>query len=191
MTKQLIWIIVLAVILGGAYLWSSGQSERAWGPRMMMGTGIDRHFIEEMIPHHEGAIAMAELALERSKRAEVLSLATDIISAQTKEINDMRTWYQRWFGVDVPVGSSMMRGMGSGMMGHMQGVEGDLDALIAAPNFDTEFLSQMIVHHEMAVMMARMLSAGTRRSEMQTLAENIITSQVREIGMMQDWLSQW
>lgn len=186
MKNNLVWVVVGVVVLGGAYLWQGGQSERAWGPRMM-GAGIDRHFIEEMIPHHEGAIAMAELALERSKRTEVLSLANTIIEAQTKEISDMRAWYRDWFGAEVSTDSGGM--MQGGM--HMRGMGGDLDALQAVPNFDKEFLSQMIVHHEMAVMMARMLAAGTTRSEMQALAENIITSQLREIELMQSWLTAW
>src|SRR3989344_6940891 len=158
------------------------------------GQNIDRHFIEEMIPHHEGAIAMAELALERSKRPEMLSLANGIIDAQTREINDMKAWYEEWFGTAVPAYSEsggMMGSMGHGAGMRMGSMEGDLDALKAASNFDLEFIRQMIPHHEMAVMMARMLSAGTERSEMQTLAGNIIASQSREIEMMQGWLAVW
>lgn len=56
----------------------------------IMGQNIDRHFIEEMIPHHDGAIAMAELALERSERTEILALSKEIIEAQKKEIVQMR-----------------------------------------------------------------------------------------------------
>ncbi|HLP43730.1 MAG TPA: DUF305 domain-containing protein, partial [Candidatus Nanoarchaeia archaeon] len=58
----------------------------------MMGN-IDRHFIEQMIPHHEGAIEMAKLALEKSKRPEILSLANGIIDAQQSEITNMQKWY--------------------------------------------------------------------------------------------------
>src|SRR3989344_6924824 len=92
--------------------------------------GIDQHFIEEMIPHHEGAIAMAKLALERSKRPEMLSLADGIIEAQTREINNMNAWYGQWFGTAVPAYSSgMMGGMGHGVGMQMGSMEGDLDAL--------------------------------------------------------------
>lgn len=158
------------------------------GDRMQ--ASIDQHFIEEMIPHHEGAIVMAQLALERSTRPEILSLSQGIIEAQTKEINDMRAWYKAWFGTEVPDDSSMI-GMGHGAMGAMQGMEGDIEKLSTAADFDKEFLSQMIVHHEMAVMMGRMLLSGTTRPEMKTLADNIITSQTREIEMMRSWLNSW
>ena len=54
-------------------------------PGGMMGQTIDRHFIEEMIPHHDGAIAMAELGVERAKRPEIIALSKTIIEAQKKE----------------------------------------------------------------------------------------------------------
>lgn len=177
-------LLALLVGLTAGYVFFGSSTDN----RSMMRASIDQHFIEEMIPHHEGAIEMAKLALERSKRDDVRSLATDIIDAQTREITDMKAWYRDWFGKDVLESSSMM-GMGHGEMGHMQGVEGDLDALQAASSFDEEFLSQMIVHHEMAVMMARMLEAGTEREEMKNLADQIKTSQSREIEMMKSWLT--
>lgn len=155
----------------------------------MMAQNIDQHFIVQMIPHHEGAIAMARVALERSKRPEILSLANGIIEAQKKEINDMRSWYQSWFGATPPSGGPPA---GGGMM-HMSGMTGDVDELKSASDtdFDREFITQMIPHHEMAIMMAQMLQASTGRAEMKQLADNIITSQSREIDMMRSWLTSW
>ena len=192
-----IGIVALIVGIGIGYL-ASGGSFRDSGGYMMPGgftasQNIDRHFIEEMIPHHEGAIEMAKLALLRSKRPEMLSLSNGIIEAQEREINNMKGWYEAWFGTAVPAYSSGMIGMGHGMGMRMEGMEGDLDALAAASaaEFDREFIRQMIPHHEMAVMMARMLAAGSARPEMQTLADQIITSQSQEIEMMRGWLSAW
>ncbi|RJQ36422.1 DUF305 domain-containing protein [Candidatus Parcubacteria bacterium] len=147
---------------------------------------IDAHFIEQMIPHHEGAIAMAGIALERSRRPEILSLANGIIEAQERENRDMRAWYQEWFG------SAPIARHGMGMM-HMGGMEGDTEALrrVSDAEFDREFMLQMIPHHEMAIVMARMLQASTEREEMKMLADAIITSQSREILMMQSWLESW
>jgi hypothetical protein len=42
---------------------------------------LDRHFIEQMIPHHDGAVAMAKLALEKSNRPEIKTLATPLLKA--------------------------------------------------------------------------------------------------------------
>ncbi|MEK7176850.1 MAG: DUF305 domain-containing protein [Patescibacteria group bacterium] len=159
---------------------------------IITGQNIDRHFIEEMIPHHEGAISMAKLALERSKRQEILSLAQGIIEAQERENKDMRGWYADWFGGTPSYSSGMGGMMGHGSMGmSMMGMEGDLGQLRAAEDFDLEFISQMIPHHEMAIMMARMLAVSTDREEMKTLADNIITSQSSEIQMMRGWYDAW
>lgn len=60
------------------------------------GEEFDKTFVEEMIVHHKGAIDMAELAKENAKRDEIKSLADDIISAQTNEIEMMRQWQIDW-----------------------------------------------------------------------------------------------
>lgn len=63
----------------------------------------EQHFIAMMIPHHQGAIAMADLALERSHRPEVRALAESIKTTQTQEIEQMQSWYRQWYGADVPL----------------------------------------------------------------------------------------
>ncbi|MDL2341968.1 MAG: DUF305 domain-containing protein [Patescibacteria group bacterium] len=60
------------------------------------GDDFDKAFISEMIAHHQGAIDMANLAKQNAKHDEVKSLANDIVSAQTKEINEMKAWQTQW-----------------------------------------------------------------------------------------------
>jgi uncharacterized protein (DUF305 family) len=200
MKKEII-IAVLAGVLVGIFVASlfSGM----WGGGWMMGSrfnrnfsdgpgmmgNIDQHFIEQMIPHHDGAIAMAELALEKSKRPEILSLAENIIKAQEKENSSMRSWHEDWFGGEVQENTWGM--MGGSMMMHGESFTGDLDDLRAASDFDLEFIRQMIPHHEMAIMMASMLQATTGRTEMKELADQIINSQSKEIQVMQGWYQAW
>lgn len=152
--------------------------------------GIDRHFIEQMIPHHEGAIEMATLAREKSKRPEIQTLAKAIITSQSGEITQMRSWYKNWYGSDVPADSNIGMGMGRGMMhgGMMGGQTSDIEALKTAADFDTAFLQEMIPHHQMAVIMANMLLSGSNRPEMKRLAQDIIDAQEAEIEQMRSWL---
>jgi uncharacterized protein (DUF305 family) len=77
-----------------------------------MANQAEQRFIVMMIPHHEGAIAMADLALERSQRPEILALAESIKQSQAQENEQMRTWYRQWYGADVPQWTP-----GQGMMG--------------------------------------------------------------------------
>jgi uncharacterized protein (DUF305 family) len=61
------------------------------------GDAFDQAFISEMIMHHQGAVEMAELALTNAKHQEIKDLANAIISAQNKEIADMKAWQKAWY----------------------------------------------------------------------------------------------
>ena len=60
------------------------------------GDAFDAAFIEGMIPHHQGAIDMAEAALQSARHDEIRAMARAIISAQQKEIDQMREWQRSW-----------------------------------------------------------------------------------------------
>lgn len=55
-------------------------------------------FIDMMIPHHEGAIRMANHALENANRPELKAMARDVIAAQEKEIEQLKKWRREWYG---------------------------------------------------------------------------------------------
>lgn len=63
------------------------------------GSDFDAAFLEEMIPHHLGAIEMARFVLATSKRPELIKMANDIITTQQKEVDMMRGWQRNWFGI--------------------------------------------------------------------------------------------
>src|SRR3990167_6721262 len=157
----------------------------------MASSTMDAHFIEQMIPHHEDAITMAELAQDLAKRQEVKTLAQNIIDSQSKEIDQMKTWYKDWYGRDLPTGINVMRQHGmmadSNMHMGMMGNETDITRLQEANDFDRVFIEDMIPHHQMAVMMANMLKNGTNREELKQLADDIITAQTDEIDKMRSW----
>lgn len=86
-----------------------GASDDMMG--MSMNTGslrtaepFDRAFIDMMIPHHQGAIEMARIELDKGVDAETRKLAEAIIAAQAKEIEQMNGWREDWFGAASPAG---------------------------------------------------------------------------------------
>ena len=166
-----------------------------WGPGSMMGGmmgDMDRHFIEQMIPHHEDAVVMSELALQKAEHPELRQLAETIKRDQSREIEQMRAWYESWYGVDVPDTTASSGGGGMGMMGMGMMDDGtDLEILKAAQPFDREFIRQMIPHHQMALMMAQMVLGGSDRPEIQELARSILKTQSAEIEQMRDWYRSW
>lgn len=168
----------------GIFGWNDNNSYGGMMGSSMMGN-MDRHFIEQMIPHHNDAILMAEIALKQAEHEEIKRLAENISRTQSEENALMRRLYKSWYDKDVPVDSSSM-GMG-GMMDDGT----DVKTLGNAKPFDKEFIEQMIPHHQMAIMMATMLLQGTDREEMKTLAQAIIDAQSREIGQMRLWYRSW
>lgn len=62
----------------------------------LTGDDFDKAFIDEMIVHHQGAIDMARLIPERAKHDELKELGQDIVTAQAKEIQQMRDWQKEW-----------------------------------------------------------------------------------------------
>ena len=60
------------------------------------GDDYDKAFIEMMISHHEGATDMAKLSDTRAKHDEIKQLSKDIITAQEKEIAEMKQWQKDW-----------------------------------------------------------------------------------------------
>jgi len=80
----------------GSMNMSSDMSMMSSSLKGLKGDEFDKKFISEMITHHEGAVDMAELALTNAKHQEVKTMAQNIISAQTKEIDEMQTWQKNW-----------------------------------------------------------------------------------------------
>lgn len=60
------------------------------------GDDFDAAFLQQMIIHHQGAIDMAKLIPQNAKHDELKKLGEAIISAQTKEIQDMKQWQADW-----------------------------------------------------------------------------------------------
>lgn len=60
------------------------------------GDEFDQAFIAEMTTHHKGAIEMAKLADSNAKHQEIKQLSKDIVTAQEKEISQMKQWQMDW-----------------------------------------------------------------------------------------------
>ena len=154
----------------------------------------DQRFIVMMIPHHDGAIAMAELARTRARRAEIKALAQQIEKSQRAENVQMRRWWQQWYGGEVPIPAGAAQGAMPGMgwmTGSRSGMASSLDELKRASDFDRAFIEQMIPHHHMGVMMASHAQWNTRHAELRALQAAMVSAQSREIRQMEQWYRQW
>ncbi|MEG4247456.1 DUF305 domain-containing protein [Microcoleus sp. AT3-A2] len=154
----------------------------------------DLRFIDGMTVHHQGAVNMAQDVLKQSKRPEMKKLATDIIAAQNREINQMKEWRKAWY----PKASSTPMAYHA-PMGHMmamtpeqmQSMMMSMDLGAADDQFDLRFINAMIPHHEGALVMAEDALKKSKRPEMKKLSQEILTSQKQEIEQMKQWRQAW
>lgn len=155
---------------------------------------FDLRFIDAMTPHHEGAVVMAKEALQKSKRPEIKKLATDIISAQNKEISEMKEWRTAWYpkAPATPMAYNSQTGQMMPMKDdQMKGMMMSIDLGAADSEFDLRFINAMIPHHQGAVVMAQDALNKSKRPEIQKLAKDIIASQQAEIAQMEQWRKAW
>jgi uncharacterized protein (DUF305 family) len=141
----------------------------------------DTMFASAMVMHHEQAIEMSDVLLEKEGvNEEVAALAEKIKAAQEPEIETMNSWLADW-------GVKGMEGMDHG--GMMS--EEDMAALEAATGAEASslFLEQMIEHHQGAVDMAQDEVDNGQNSDAVELAEKIVTDQTEEIVTMQELLA--
>ena len=141
-------------------------------------TPYDAQFIDGMIIHHEGAITMAQQALEAAERPEIRQLAQAILRTQQAEIEQLRAWRTAWYPDLAPTSGTEMA------MGPMSVADGSTP-------FEQRFIEAMIPHHEGALTMARDALQQAEHHELHDLAQAIITAQEAEIGQMRQWLQEW
>jgi uncharacterized protein (DUF305 family) len=160
----------------------------------------DTSFTQEMIVHHTGAIAMADLAATRASSTQVKTLASQIKAAQQPEIDLMTSWLKAW-GEPVtmpgmaaspsptPTASDMS---GMDMSTPMPGMTPEDMATLSSETgaaFDKEFLTLMIEHHQSAVSMANDELSKGQNTAAKKLAQSIVTSQSKQISSMKTMLS--
>lgn len=142
----------------------------------------DVTFAQTMIQHHDQAIAMAQIILDKDGiDPKVIDLAEQIQAAQGPEIDQIQSWLTSW---GAPAG-----GMDHGMDGMMS--DDDMAALTTATGVEAGqlFLRQMIEHHQGAIAMAQMELDDGKNPEATALAQKIVDAQSTEIDLMEELLS--
>jgi uncharacterized protein (DUF305 family) len=168
-----------------------GAMDMSLGPK---DADFDLRFIDGMTPHHEGAVAMSQEALQKSQRPEIKQLAQSIIDAQEKEITQMKEWRKAWYP---NVSATPM--MYDTKMGHMMPMSDEMrssmmmnmDLGAADDQFDLRFINAMLPHHEGALTMAKEALEKSDRPEVKQLAQAILDSQQQEIDQMTEWRKVW
>ena len=144
-------------------------------------SAADVMFAQMMIPHHQQAVDLGEIAQHGEASPEVLGLAEEISHDQTHEIEHMQAWL-------TAAGASEHMDHEMAMDGML--TEAELETLKAAKGaeFDRLFLEGMIAHHEGAISMAQGV-VNSKNKEVAELAASIIESQTKQIEYMKELLA--
>lgn len=194
-----------ALVLGGLILTacSSDPSTEAAAPAH---NAYDIAFAEQMIPHHEQALTMADLAQDQSDDPGVLRSAAAIRSTQNGEIATLHRWLGEW-GLSAGASAGASGGHDGGSGGHGGGSGESADDATDMPgmlsaiemtelsnqqgaNFDRAWLKLMIAHHKGAVTMAATEVDRGRSAEAVAMATEIIETQTREIRRFEQQLAR-
>ena len=187
---------IAALVVAAGLLTACGggdEDETRTAPNGDKFNDADVAFATDMIPHHAQATEMANLTLGRKGLdPKIAGLAEEVRATQTVEIETMVDWLSAW-GEPVPEtaqdhanahggGGEMDHGDMPGMMS-----EDELSRLEAASGaeFERMWLEMMIEHHEGAVEMAATEEADGAFPGAVKLAEDIQSSQQKEIDLMQ------
>lgn len=179
-------LAALAALLAAGILTvvASGCGDNTTTSSSVSGNAADAAFVNDMVPHHQGAIDMAEIAQTKGQHPQIKALATGIIAAQKSEIAIMKKLQNDLHSVG---GHSAHMGMSQSEMG----MDGDMPMLENASQFDKAFIDMMIPHHQGAIRMARQQLPDGKLPALQTMARNIIKAQTAEIEQMRTWRKQW
>lgn len=171
-------LFLLLGIAGGNVLAQPGMGPIGNG-MMMNSINSEYDFLVKMIPHHEEAVYTAKILKEKTNREEMKVFADKIIETQSREIELMNEWLDKWY-TDQENNYEYQA-----MMGDYTDLEGD--------QLDLVFLEDMIFHHMSAVMMSQQLIANglAEHEEVYELAISIRNSQRKEIFQMREWLASW
>jgi uncharacterized protein (DUF305 family) len=165
---------------------SMGMGSGGMARQMIMEKGkySDKAFIDAMVPHHQGAIAMGEVALKNAEHEEIIQLSRNIISSQQAEIEELKSIKREEFGTsNMPMEMSPEQMQAMDMMNPQE--------LGNREPFDKAFIDAMIPHHQSAIYMSQVAQEESKIPVIKQLAEDIVDAQKREIEQMKQWRKQW
>lgn len=143
---------------------------------------IERDFLENMLPHHQGAVDSSKLLLQLSQNETLKKIASNIIKNQNAEISDFNILlssntlsstkldektYENFVKNEQEISEKMMRAM--------------KENTDIAENFDQNYIKAMLAHHEGAIELSKQILALSKDKNIRKIASNIIKAQEKEV----------
>ena len=161
----------LALVLGTAIAGAGACGDDATGPAASVEE--QRAFIDGIVPHHQMASMMADDAIAKAARQGLRTMAQTMKTDQNREIERYKDIRQQILGSRDTPDPMMMQPMPAG------------------PDFDRQWLTMMIDHHQGAIDMSTLAHGSNVRSTLDSLAHHTIEEQKKEQQDMRDSLRVW
>lgn len=145
----------------------------------------DVDFLTGMIPHHDGAIVMSQMSMEKLTDPKLKKLAKEIIAAQEQEIAFMKDWLKQ--NKTRPLHINMKAS--ENMMNKTMKVMHEMHQVKLTGDANTDFALGMIPHHQAAVVMAEQALPYLTDPKTKQFAEQVIKMQEAEIKLMMNVLA--
>jgi uncharacterized protein (DUF305 family) len=181
--------------------------------RMMAGMDVNptgdvgHDFVAMMVPHHQGAIDMAESELRYGRNEQLLRIAQQIVIEQLQEIAAMRiavgekvSRHEALLAAGMPAASAAPAPVGVGKSAHSLKAEAPFIAennsamermmkgmtITPSGDVDRDFVALMVPHHQGAIDMAEaeLRRGGNANARLRLIAQEIIVDQMQEIAQM-------
>jgi uncharacterized protein (DUF305 family) len=178
---------ILFILIVGIFAITSDQLSRIENATTMGATigaknvMSDAEFLDNAIPHHEGAVIMAQVVLENSERPELRNFAQSVITGESKSIAQLYEWRRDWYGKQDRIFLDQVSPKVSMI----------IDLGEKDPEFDLRFLEAMIAHHQGAINMLQGILIPTARPEIHSTATAGVVALAADINTMQQWKKDW
>lgn len=149
-----------------------------------VGKSADFVFTAEMIPHHQGAIAMANYEIANGKDFTMIQLAKSILAEQTTESQQMNLWI-----VDPSFNTGTLpKEFQQEMDQTMEIMMKELPPDNTLKHTDQSFAAVMIPHHQAAINMAKVILKYTTDQRTASFAKQLLSLEQMEIEQMSTFI---
>ena len=174
-----------ALAEGKAFTTAHNLMMRDMGGSLSGNADVD--FARLMIPHHQGALDMADVEINYGKDQTVLALARRMSAAQQPEIDRLTAWQKAHSAPASIATNAATAAYGAASDKMMNGMMGD--SMAHSGNADRDFVKIMIPHHQGAIDVANVELKYGSDPDLKALAQTVVTAQQAEIDEMTTWLT--
>jgi len=161
----------------------------------------DRHFVIMMVGHEGMELQIAQLAVKRSHRAEIRTLAKSLVARNTAALVQLKRWYKSWYGSSVPAMPSMMSAVHPGMPPMVSSSASDMmmammramspESIGSAPDFDRAFIVAALQQDAMSASLSIAAEEGLAHPELRKFARSSAAAHLSDVQQLWHWLNQW